>query len=517
LCSTLDPALIRAVPQALLQFKLSVVTSLCVDSRLHKFFDVGPFPDIDIQPLAKEKQLSVHGLHERLYSMASLQNLPDELILGIIQQLSCIRSYETQSTAFRDREGERARQCENRLRQLALHALCMTSRKLRAIATPLLYSSFTGSLTWYGLKPLQLFRRTITAPDAEVCVGRRRLIEYLQYVENRLADHLGNSLSQDSSRHHTRSMATEYLCVLASIVTSARNLQHLNIVSLETKDISFWSHILPHHGIPPFQRLHSVCAQIHTYGNVLLNDKVASFHSICTEMTSAPLLVDLRASGLTPSSWAQSFQGSFKELQRLELTECCLDIDNVLEIWEACEGLQHIACEWAFLLAVETAPKDLYAGLLRHKNTLKTLHLDMREVRFDDAFIAPAKLGSLQPFAALESVRICETTLFGNVWSLACFPEQVIQCRITELLPASLNTFALLVLGNQDMEDVSRLDEPLILWNFVEDCQRDFPELRVVRFEGCHDLYAPRAAKAFEEIGVQFELIKQPRHGASQT
>jgi hypothetical protein len=478
-----------------------------------------PHLNVDKYPPTNQTQVPVLRLHERMYTMASLQTLPDELILGIIQQLSCIRSHETQSTAFRDREGEKARQFENSIRQSTLYKLCLTSRQLRTIATPVLYSSITGSLTWHGLKPLQLFHRTITAPVAETGAGRRRLIDYLQYVENRLADHLGNSLSQDSSRHQTRSMATEYLSLLASVVTLARNLQHLNIVSLETKDISFWGNILPHIDTPPFQRLQSVCVQVHTYGNMLLSDKVASFHGICAELTSAPLLVDLWASGFTPSSWAHNFTVEFRALQRLELTECCLDIDNVLQLWAACEGLQHIACEWAFLMAVETAPKDLYAGLLRHKTTLKTLHLDMREVRFDDAFVAPAKLGSLQPFTALESVRICETSLLGHVWSLTCFPEQVLQCRIIEHLPASLKTLTLLVLDNQDqdMENISRLDEPLILWNFLDDCQRGFSGLKEIRIEGSHDLHAPRTVRAFEEIGVQFSLVKQARHGAPTT
>jgi hypothetical protein len=450
-------------------------------------------------------------------AMASLQTLPDELLLEIIQQLGCIRSYETQSTAFRDREGEKARQCENSIRRLALQSVCLTSRQMRDIATPVLYSSFTGSLTWYGLKPLQLFHRTVTAPAPGIGAGRRRLIEHLHYVENRLADHLSNSLSQDSSRHQTRSMATEYLFLLASVVTLARNLQHLNIVSPETEDISFWSNILPHVGTPSFQKLGSVCVQVHTYGNMLMDDKVASFHGICAELTSAPLLVDLRASGFTPSSWAHSFHVEFKALQRLELTECCLDVGNVLELWTACGRLQHIACEWAFLMAVEASPKDLYAGLLRHKSTLRTLHLDMREVRFDDAFVVPAKLGSLQPFTALESVRICETTLLGHVWSLTCFPEQVLQCRITELLPVSLEAFTLLVLGNQDMENISRLDEPLILWNFVNDCQRSFPALKEICIEGSHSLHAPRTARAFDEIGVQFDLVEHQMHGASLT
>src|SRR5690349_18836900 len=121
----------------------------------------------------------------------SLECLPDELLSYIVLHLSTIRSHETQSTAFKQKDTEKRRQRENRLRQLSLHSLCLTSHHFNRVATPILYASFTGSTTRHGIVPLRLFRRT----SAEINSSNgKKYVGYLQYVENRLADYLGNDL-----------------------------------------------------------------------------------------------------------------------------------------------------------------------------------------------------------------------------------------------------------------------------------------------------------------------------------
>jgi hypothetical protein len=162
--------------------------------------------------------------------------------------------------------------------------------------------------------------------------------------------------------------------------------------------------------------------------------------------------------------------------------------------------------------ARQSKPADLYAALSRHKDTLQTLHLDMREVRTDDAFTAPERLGSLQHFAALKSLRICESSLLGHVWSLAFFPDQVLHCRLHEILPVSLKSFTFLLLGDQATAKTGQLDEPLILWSFVDDCKNYFPELKVVSIVSIHDLHASKVAKAFEDTDLQFSLVKETKH-----
>src|SRR3954466_5639280 len=96
------------------------------------------------------------------YQPVGLMNLPDELIMHIASNFHAIRSSEVQSQAFKLKEIEKARQRESHLRRRALYALCLTSRRWKANAEPLLYSSCMSSSTWNALLPLRLFLRTIT-------------------------------------------------------------------------------------------------------------------------------------------------------------------------------------------------------------------------------------------------------------------------------------------------------------------------------------------------------------------
>ncbi|KAF1833231.1 hypothetical protein BDW02DRAFT_470181, partial [Decorospora gaudefroyi] len=339
----------------------------------------------------------------------TIHSLPDELLLEILRYLIAIRSFETQSTAFLNKREERARQCENRVRQLALYSLCFTSRNLRRVATPILYSSFTGSTTSHGLLILKLFHRTVSNSN-NASGSNSRLTNHLLYVENRLADHLGNSLSADIRLAEPTHMVQKYFYLLSDIVRRAPNLQHLCVTNLESKDVSFWKYILPGqnhtesststsvagHGLCKLQAL---CVQVHTT-SFRGKGVTVSFRDICSSMTLVPSLSDFRASTVTaigPSGPSSSF-GNFKSLQRLELTQCVLDFDFVIDIWSACEGLRHVVCAWAYLDCPDGAPSDLYPGLLRHAETLETLHLDLREVRFDNQTSTsppPQPLGTL--------------------------------------------------------------------------------------------------------------------------
>jgi hypothetical protein len=456
----------------------------------------------------------------------SLQDLPVELILEVVRHLGCIRSHDPQSTAFKEKEQEKARQCENHARQLALHSLCLTCHRLRTIATPTLYSSFVGSATWHGYAPLQLFHRTISSPNNATGL-KIRLADSLQYVENRLSDYLGNSLYDDTEFYGAIHMVAQYFYLLADIVRLAPNLQHLSVVSLETDEVSFWNYLLPgnlgtwappvssqvaSHGLPKLQTL---CFQIHTEGYGFGPD-AAWFRRICSAMTSVSPLSDLRASGVMTSATTLPLFGSFKNLQRLDITECVLDFEEVVDIWKACGGLRHIVAEWAFLNCGGEAPSDLYPGLLQHAKTLETLHLDMREVRFNNALAAsPQILGSLKSFEVLESLAICETALLGNTFPLLDFPDQALEYGIAELMPFALKSFALLVHSDYGYETDCRLDEAFALWHLAEDCVRSLPKLEEVSVISGYRLSAPNVTKAFEEVGKRFRLVKEATLQAS--
>jgi hypothetical protein len=442
---------------------------------------------------------------------AALCSLPDELLLEITSNLGCIPSYEPQSAAFKDKKKERARQCENGTKQRTLYSLCLTSQRLRRIAVPILYSSFHGSTTKHGSKLLQLFHRTISNTENGVGLGVR-LVDHLHSIENRFADYLGNSLYEEIS-YNAECMADDYFHLLADIIKLAPNIRHVSVVSLETESISFWRHILPDSSCvgvanTVLHNLRSLCFQVHMDSNCF-HPSSARFQRICSALTSVPTLTDLRASGVVSNYWAAPLPGAFKNIQRLDITECVVPLETVVEIWAACQGLQHITCEWAFLNCYANGPSDLYAGLWRHKATLRTLHLDMREIRFGDQFDQSRRLGSLQSFTALESLTLCETTLLGNTLSLICSPYQVFTGRLSELLPASLKRLTLLLLDNRAVDPISGLNEALSLWNFVHDCKNGFSGLQDVSISSRQPLSTPDAARALKDANMHFRVIKE--------
>ncbi|CAO2649232.1 Nn.00g066170.m01.CDS01 [Neocucurbitaria sp. VM-36] len=449
-------------------------------------------------------------------SATTLCDLPDELILETIRSLNVTRSYETQSTAFKEREKEKARQCENRVRQLALHSICLTSHRLRRIATPTLYAAFLGSATWHGFEPIRLFHRTISNPEHAIGLNVR-LAECVQYVENRLSDYRGNSLHDDMSTSDATDMITQYFYLLADIIKYAPNAQHLSIVSLEDDQVSFWEFILPghlgggasnapslvaSHGFPKLQTLN---LQLHTQAYGIL------FHRICLAMTSVPLLTEIRASGVIASgaTWPSSL--SFQSLQRLELTECTLDFEEVLDILLACESLQHIACHWAFLDAGRTTPSDIYPGLLHHSKTLRTLCLDMREVRLQYTSVTISPLGSLRTFTNLESLTACETALLGNTRPLFGFADQDLPYNIVELLPGKLKKFALLFRSDLWYERRYLIDDVHALWHLAENCKAAVPDLSHVSVSSTLEQDAPNLTLAFNALGLEFDVIKEGR------
>jgi hypothetical protein len=444
-----------------------------------------------------------------------IDSLPDELVLEVVNHFACIRSHDTQSIAFKEKKKEKARQRENRERQLVLHALCLSCHRLRSIATPILYASFVSSATIYSFKTLRLFHRTICVSgqsvDPKIC-----LAECLQYVENRLSDHLGNSLLADTNSNADEAllMVPQYFSMLADVVNHAPNLKQLTVVSLETADVSFWKDILPEvsdqtsttvaiHGL---QKLQSLCFQMNTNNS----GHVAWFRRISSAMTSIPMLTDFRASGVMTSNAKLPSLGTFERLKRIDITYCVLEFEEISEIWAACNNLRHIACHWAYLNNEAVSPSELLPSLLRHAKTLETLSLDFREVRMSKS---PPMLGSLQSFTSLKSLSLCEMAL-GFSDSVIGVPMQTLDVRLSAILPRSLEKFALLVVADYGCVGGCgrwagvEAESAHALWDLSNNVRQFLPDLKLIHMEACCDQSDPNLAKAFEEVGVQFEIVK---------
>lgn len=451
---------------------------------------------------------------------ASLEGIPDELLLEILLHLSTIRSFETCSTIYDKREKEKARQRENRLRQLSLSNLCRTSRHLNRLAVPALYAAFTGSSTWFGIWSLRRFHYEITAPRHSL--GKdHTYARYLRYVENRFTDSKGNDMVATLNNPQDLSMIKEYFSLLAGVVNSAPNLQHINVTSTETGKVSFWKHVIheKYKGTPRFtlladhglSRLKTLCIQTN-FGEEDGEARESLFDSICSAMASVPSLSDVRATRVMVKELIKpkvNF-GQFRNLQHLELTECLMDFRPMAMILLACEGLRHIVCSWEYLDCLQQTIADFRPGLLKHSHTLETLCLDFREVRYGTgAKEEPGRIGSLGQFEHLHTLTISQMyflTAF-EVGHREYWP--MTPSKIAEIMPFSLKRLNLFV-EVFDMEDEipATLDDEEDLWNLFEACKTSLPNLSEITVIGNGDIYgAGRIMDTFEQAGVRFEVI----------
>jgi hypothetical protein len=449
---------------------------------------------------------------------ASLGGLPDELVLEILNHFHTIRSYETQSTAFKDQEKERTRQSENRILKRSLRNLCLTSRHVSRIATPILYASFTGAVTRHGLTPLNLFHERTSASH----VPGRKCIEYLQYVEVRLEDDQGNSLRADTLEPDAVYQAAYYFQLLAHIISCAPNLQHLSLVVLETDNVSFWKHIITEEDATAaltqttatrqdFHKLQTLCIQMHI--DVSINHSSGSFDQICSVMSRAPVLSDFRAHGVATFALpAQPTELSiFCMLKRLEITECMLEIEEVAKVLSACNELQHVVCTWAFLDDTTGTIPDLFIALLHHTETLESLRLDLRQVRTDEDLDESQCFGSFLPFKTLKTLAVSDYCLpaFSNLIHeerTHCYDKTVPPPLMAELLPPSLTSFTMLT-GEPDEISGESSDLSPDLWVWVKKYASSGLNLKHFIVESYDvEIENPSITKAFLDLGVQFEL-----------
>ncbi|KAG9196003.1 hypothetical protein G6011_01124 [Alternaria panax] len=452
---------------------------------------------------------------------ASLDGLPDELVLEILSYLMTARSYETQSTDFKNKEKEKKRQFENRARQQSLRSVCLTSRHMNRIAAPILYASFTGAATRHGLEPLKLFHQRTVASD----ISNNKRIEYLQYVEVRLEDDQGNSLHADTFEAGTVYQAAHYFRLLAEVINRARNLQHLSLVILETDSVSFWKHIITvesttaaltqmtvaGHG---FDKLRTVCLQMHI--SLSIDHSSGSFDQICSVMSRAPLLSDFRAHGVAIFALPDQLSelGTFSMPKRMELTESMLEMGEIAKILWACKELRRVVCTWAFLDHGSGTPRDLYIALLRHNGSLESLHLDFREVRSAEDLDESQCFGTLLPFNCLKTLAISENGFLGLSApfhaGMSPGPGQPTKPPLpsmAKLLPQCLTSFAMLIGYDLHGMPFPSPDESCDLWDWAAEYASS--NLNLERFSVNGDFNGKCArylTDAFLDMGVEFEV-----------
>lgn len=433
--------------------------------------------------------------------VATFSDFPDEIILEVIKNYDTIRSFETQATAFDKKREETTRQRENRMRQRTLHSICLTSHRLRRIATPILYASFIGCTTFEGLEPLRLFHRAISQFKTPGSL-HTPLSECVQYVENRLADWQGNSLHEDTSVSGASEMVVEYFQLLSDIVKWSLKLEHLSVVSLETLHASFWKHFQnPGNSWESnYSSLTTLCIQVNTMDTGL---KLCGLSEICGSLAAATNITDLRTAGLSAgfSAWPVAF---FNDVQRLEFHKCMFQLEEIAEVISFCKQLRHLVCQWAYSEHDGKAPEGFHSSFLKHASTLETLHLDMRHVYFWEGLCA-SELYFWQPFIALKSFTVSDRDLLEDSLGYVEHPDSA----LAQALPKNLQKFTLLCGDEDGSNDNLEFDMIFKAKDLVENCKEklaDLEEFHIVYYD--IPAACPELTSAFASVNVKFEVLE---------
>lgn len=445
--------------------------------------------------------------------MSSLYDLPDEILLEVVCRFEVVRSFETQSEAFRYANAEKGRQRENHIRQQALYALCVTSRRLRYLSLPSLYSSSVTCASRRGHRSLQLLHRTIIEPGN--ALGQtKRLAEHVRYIENRLADYRGDSLQADV--WFQNGPLASYFQLLADLILRAPNLEHICVVSVEHNDVSLWNHIYdgsPSSSQQILLKLKHLSAQVHTYPYSSVPG-VSQLERMLQHLRSLPVLSDLRISGATASGdpILASPVDKFSNLRRLDLAECNLAMVEVAKLLWVCTRLQRFTCVWQFIWESEEGPSVLLPALISCSDTLETLALDWRPVRHSLlTFFGTRMIGSLKSLKNLRSLEICELGFLSDDHSYMDLPEQDPVLAMTDLLPVGLEELKLLYKGKTSDYESNVLENASCLRQFGSDCKIAMPHLKTLCIKAEQPMALPTLTDAFARAGVQLRTEVEHR------
>lgn len=446
--------------------------------------------------------------------VSSLLELPDELIVHIFSGYHTVRSGQPQSQAFRNKEIERERQRNNCTKKRTLYALCLTDRRLRKICTPMLYSSFHGSTTLHGIKPLRTFFNTIT--------DNKELAGYVQYIENRLSDYLGNDLLHDTEAHDAEDMVPEYFSKLASVIRLCPNIQQMCVVSIESNDISLWDHLV---SVEPFRgltKLHTLAFQTNTKEEYAFSWKGPAFSRICTALSIIPSLHRMSVSGaVSLRDLNVPIRGTFENLHCVEIEESMVDLRDIDGLLNACNRLKTFKCHWAFLtLRLPHGYIDLLPSIVKHKDTLETLWLVPQLVDFSSMDPPKIHFSNLCHLTRLREAKLCNFFVPDRYTFHS--PVLFAEPRLAFLVPPSLEHLTIKYSCYWAHASTYTFHILSILWELVDDCTQRLPHLRELIIQS-EEEYLNRSDSAppivvdgikalagrLQEMGVHFSLVAE--------
>lgn len=316
----------------------------------------------------------------------------------------------------------------------------------------------------------------------------------------------------------------QYLENLAEIIGMCPNIQQMSVISVEFGDISLWTHLIP----DSVQiQLGDECERGPIAGHGLLKLKTFAFQSnaqtsygrlvypslydIFSSLVHCPSLDILHASGLVEGG-AQDRRtlGTFKKLQRLELTECMLSISSVERTILSCKDLRHFVCHWSYLSwSPQTEIIEWFPDLVMMEETLETLWLLVGTLNLSSEFVPNRSFISLRRMTRLKELKLCDL-FFPNMHGGHPLAEGT--PSIAFELPPSLEhlTISYKMRWLDDWDWVEDLWHPLKL--LADDCPAHLPSLRsiVCHIDDTAGIWqGEELIEMFKEVGVSLSFTDQ--------
>jgi hypothetical protein len=427
--------------------------------------------------------------------------LPDELLVAIVSQLTVERGYLPDTTAEEDRRSN------NAVTVSSLHALTLCCRKFKVIATPFLYQciirteQFMAFLLPTLLQNPHLGRYIqyveITTPErpfmsdtaematwnllegfdqptrdrySAVMKGARWIVPEHEFMTDVTVRAEQSSPAYDFSRvseptlrkiqEMTRSTTQASLVVLLALADNLQDVAIANNISNCDTAILALRH---YHRPNTFRRLW-ICSKYHQgcRGYMLrhmcldVEDPGGSLaHYLCSLIMPKTMFYEL---GLCPAMEEVSF--TMQDVSR----------GLIEQHLSGCASLKGFSCQWQWTDKFSPAyPADLpsiHRSLSKFQSSLTRLTIDTTELAWRvglDTFI-PA-LGSLRGFKVLAYVDVAALVLWGDgdFWE---------QAPLSQLLPESLEHLILKTEWDEDIEDK--------LYQLSSECTTSLPKLKRV-------------------------------------
>lgn len=209
---------------------------------------------------------------------------------------------------------------------------------------------------------------------------------------------------------------------------------------------------------------------------------------------------------------------TFRSLKTLRFTNSQLSAVQLQVLLSCCAGgltsFIYEAAPSLFVLGNESQfhPPEAIRSLRAHARTLKTPHLDLRQVNFYSWFMLDKVPASLADFTALEDLFVSVNTLWEEGWE-APVEEGVDFRQLPQLLPA--NVTSLSITGRHDCDNLEQLSARLLGLARAVAEEGKLSRLRQVRCDssfkqGLDDGLGPDIRSISQGAGVKFDFGSWP-------